>query len=184
MRVIIISDTHDNISLLDKLDTYITRLRIETLFHLGDYVSPFTLRKLLSILEKSNVDFLGIFGNNDGDKVLMLKTLGNSGKLFEPPAEADIDYLKVLVLHGFGPKDLTDRFVNSLALSRYYDLIIYGHTHTPRIDRIDGTVVLNPGAFSGYLTESPTLAFLDTDERSLAIIDLHLSTVTKELIFK
>lgn len=160
---------------------YVSKLDIETLIHLGDYVSPFTLKNLLKVLEKSSIKFLGIFGNNDGDKVLMMKTVTNLGQLSEPPVEIEIDRMKALILHGFGPKELTDRFVNSLALSGHYELIMYGHTHTPRAEIINNALVINPGAFSGYLAESPTLALLNTEERDLAIIDIQLNTIIKKL---
>ncbi|MEM4556432.1 MAG: metallophosphoesterase [Sulfolobales archaeon] len=180
LKVMIVSDTHDNLLIIDRLTSYASKLDVGLLLHLGDYVSPFTLRKILN----TNIRFLGIFGNNDGDKVLMLKVLGTSGELYEPPVEVNIDSLKVLMIHGYGSKELTERFVNSLALSNYYDLIMYGHTHSPKVEKVGRTVILNPGALSGYLTELPTLALLNTDEFRLSIIDALSNSVVREFNFK
>ncbi len=180
MRIVIISDTHDNLSAVDKLSTYLSKLDAELMVHLGDYVSPFTLRKLLT----TNVRFLGIFGNNDGDKVLMLKVLGASGEIHEPPTEVNIDGLRVLMMHGYGSRELTERFAHSLALSQHYDLIMFGHTHTPKIERVGNSVLLNPGALSGYLTEAPTLAFINTEEFELSLINANSGTVLMRSSFK
>lgn len=180
MRIMVISDTHDNLSIIDRLTSYASKLDVGLLLHLGDYVSPFTLRKILS----TNIRFLGIFGNNDGDKVLMLKVLGSSGELYEPPVEVNVDSLRVLMMHGYGSKELTERFVGSLALSNYYDIVMYGHTHSSRVEKVGKTVILNPGALSGYLTELPTLALLNTDEFKLSIIDILSNSVIREFNFK
>lgn len=174
MRVVVVSDTHDNLLTIDKLGSYISKKQdIDLILHLGDYVSPFTLKKLLDL----NVKLIGIFGNNDGDKISMLKVLGSLGELHEPPLELSVDYLKALMIHGYRSKELTEKLVNSLALSNYYDLIMFGHTHIPKIGKVGNTVILNPGALSGYLTNTPTLAIINTEEFNLLVIDVQSNVV-------
>ncbi len=160
MHIIVISDTHDNLAMIDRSSSLIFKLDPEMIIHLGDYVSPFTLRKILDL----GIKFLGVFGNNDGDKLLLKFTLGGRGELHEPPYELSIDGLKFLLIHGFGSRELTNKLVNSIASGGEYDLLLYGHTHIPRLEKVGNTVILNPGTLSGYLSELPTLAYIDTRE--------------------
>ncbi len=67
MRIAVISDSHDNIW---KLDAAMTCLRgAQAVIHCGDICSPFMIRRLGEGL--AGVPLHIIWGNNDGDKLLM-----------------------------------------------------------------------------------------------------------------
>lgn len=176
MKLLIVSDTHDNLSMIDLLSSYLKKLAPDLLIHLGDYVSPFTLRRFTSF----NIRLLGVFGNNDGDKTLIIKGLNALGEIYDQPYEVDIDGIKMLLLHGFGSRNLTDKLVNYVALGGDYNLILYGHTHIPRLELVGNTLVLNPGTLAGYLSDRPTLAFIDTDKSLALILDLIGGNVLKD----
>jgi len=180
LKVVIVSDSHDNLLNVGKFAAYVTSIGVDLIIHLGDYVSPFTLKKFLSL----NVRLLGVFGNNDGDKLLLLKSLGDIGVIYDAPLETDIDGFKTLLLHGFGSRELTEKVVRYLANSSGYDLILYGHTHTYNVEKYGSTVVVNPGTLSGYLAEYPTIAVFDTKDLSISIIDIDSHKVIKNIILK
>jgi len=180
LKVVIVSDSHDNLLNVSKFIAYVANIGVDLIIHLGDYISPFTLKMFSSL----NARLLGVFGNNDGDKLLLLKSLGSVGEIYEAPLETSIDGFKTLLLHGFGSRELTEKIVRYLANSSGYDLILYGHTHTYNVEKYGNTVMVNPGALSGYLTEYPTIAIFDTKDLSISIVDIDSHKVIKNIVLK
>ncbi len=168
VKLLIISDTHDNLAAIDDL---IKCLRAggytyDSVVHLGDIISPFTLRKLINELD---APMIAIFGNNDGDKSLLKSILPG---IADPPVVMELGGRKTLLLHGFKSPEMTELFVNSLANSGAYDIILYGHTHVARIVRRGSTLAVNPGTVSGYVSGKRTFAILDTDKLDTKIVDM------------
>ncbi|WP_456341616.1 metallophosphoesterase [Thermovibrio sp.] len=158
MKVAVVSDTHDN---LPKVREFIERVNsegVELVIHCGDFVSPFTVKLLLSELK---CDFIGVFGNNDGEIAGLLKVSG--GVIEKPPVAKVIDGQRVAVMH-------EPLFVESLAKSGDFDFILYGHTHQVDKRVINGCQVVNPGELSGYLTGRSSFAILDTAQLTVEIV--------------
>ena len=173
MRVGIISDTHDNLNMLGKLMDRVKGTTFDGVIHLGDLVSPFTLKYLVSKVKSPIV----ILGNNDGDKILLSRTYPN---ILEQPTELKIDNLHVLLLHGFGSKDFTYKIVKALARGGDYDIIMYGHTHEAKIEVINKTLIFNPGTVSGYLSDRCTYGILDLSKYVVKVIDINTGEVIIE----
>jgi putative phosphoesterase len=97
MLVGVISDTHDNLPLVDKAVKKLIDEKVELVLHAGDYVSPF----VISHFKHFRSRFIGVFGNNDGDHEFLKRRFAEFGLeirgLF---AELEIDGLKVALLHG------------------------------------------------------------------------------------
>jgi putative phosphoesterase len=79
MLIGIISDTHDNMPQIKKAVDLLNESKVEHVIHAGDFTSPFTF----SILKDLKCGFTGIFGNNDGDKLLLQKM--SRGRIFNQP---------------------------------------------------------------------------------------------------
>lgn len=159
MKLGVISDTHDNLAAISTAVAVFNREDIELLIHAGDFVSPFTSKPF----QQLNAPFVGIFGNNDGDKLLLQRYYRENGvgELYEDPYEFELGSWKIMVTH-------KPALVKPLVASGLYDLVIYGHTHQAVIDaQTDRTWVINPGECCGYLTGRKTVALLDL-ERSAA----------------
>jgi len=169
-RYIVISDTHDSLDSLSKLRECYSKEYV--LMHLGDIVSPFTLKYLIS---NFNVGIV-LLGNNDGDK-LLLKQIYD---VKEQPYELVLNGIKLLLLHGFSSKDFTRKIVRALAMSNYFDIILFGHTHEAEIEYVGNTLILNPGALSGYLSERRTYGVIDFKEAKAMILDLDTCRVIYE----
>jgi hypothetical protein len=43
------------------------------------------------------------------------------------------------------------------------DIVVFGHTHEPKIERHEGRLIVNPGECGGWMTGRATVAILDTD---------------------
>lgn len=148
MQIGIISDTHDNMDQIKKAVEFFNQRKVEHVLHAGDYTSPFTFR----MLKELKCDFTGIFGNNDGDKLLLQKM--SEGRIFTQPHIFDLAGKKIIMIHEHLIKD-------ALADSGHYDIVIYGHTHTPEIKKSANTLIINPGEAGSWLYGKSTVAIAD-----------------------
>lgn len=73
LKVYVISDTHDRLDTLEKFLKIVGKsLEPGYLIHLGDVVSPFTLKSIVGALPE-RLSLKVVLGNNDADKVLLSK---------------------------------------------------------------------------------------------------------------
>ena len=161
MKIGVLSDTHDNVEEIRKAVNIFKSLNLELIIHLGDYVAPFTAAPFT----EAKIPFLGIFGNNDGEKFGLIKAFSSIGKLYSPPYETSIGKKSFLLLHD--PITL-----DSYIKSQNYDYILYGHLHKKENKKVGKTRIINPGEVCGILTGIPSVAFIDTERDSVEIIDL------------
>jgi len=160
MKIGILADTHDNISKTHKAVEIFNKNDIPITIHAGDMISPFTAR----IFSRLSGDFVAIFGNNDGDKNALEKTISTFGKIESPPMFFEIEELALCVIHD-------DSLIKPLMKKPAADIIIYGHLHEPKVVK-DKCLVVNPGECCGYLTGRSTIAILDTETLHVEILDL------------
>lgn len=164
-----ISDTHDRLDRLRRALEKAKELGVGVLIHLGDYTSPFTLREL----GRSGIRTVGILGNNDGDPLSLSSVARDSGvELRHWPAELELDGRRMLLVHGFGPRDVSVKFAEALAASGYWDCVLYGHTHQLDLRTIKGTLLLNPGEVFGDLTGRATFMTLRTEDLAVEVHEL------------
>ena len=159
MIVGIISDTHDNLDNLAKAVEIFHSRNVEHIIHAGDYTSPFTWR----ILKHFKGDFTGIFGNNDGEKVLLKKL--SKDRIHTQPYIFSLHERKIVVMH---EPDVVD----ALADSGHFDLVVFGHTHEPVIKMVNKTLVVNPGEVCGWLYKKPTVAIVNLVNMEAEIIEI------------
>jgi len=161
MIIGLISDTHDNVPNIKKAVRLFKDNSVERVIHAGDYCSPFTIEHF------EGLKLHGIFGNNDGDKFLLMKKFDLiGGTLHGEFFEFDADNLKIAVYHGTSP-GITD----SLEKSGKYDFVVSGHTHQPRLDTTGSTTAINPGSAHGFENDA-IVAFLNTETRRVDFKEL------------
>jgi len=159
MLIGIISDTHDNQDKTRKAIELFNSKGVEYVIHAGDYTSPFTLK----LFKELNCRYVGVFGNNDGDKLLLLKR--SEGNIHYQPYIFTLRNRKIVVLH-------EHHLIDALADSGHFDLIIYGHTHVPDVRKVKNTLVVNPGEAGKWLYGKSTVALADLDKMEAEIIEL------------
>ena len=93
MLIGIMSDTHDNVPLVKKAIEIFNEKRVGYVIHAGDYTSPFTLK----LFKELQCEYVGIFGNNDGDKLLLLERAG--GHIRNQPYIFALGDRKIVVMH-------------------------------------------------------------------------------------
>jgi putative phosphoesterase len=164
MIVGLLSDTHDNLLLIDEAIRKLNEMKVELVLHAGDYVSPF----VASHFKQLKAPLIGVFGNNDGDRTLLKKKFTELGADIRGRfAFVLVDGLRIALLHG----DETELMRSFLELESH-DVLVYGHTHEPKAYRRGRTLVINPGEACGYLSGKATIAILDTENLDVQTIQL------------
>jgi len=160
MKIGILSDSHDNLPrILQAVDLF-NHLGAEFVIHCGDFVAPFSLQPLQSL----NCDYVGVYGNNDGEKTGLQSA--SSGRIRVEPATIELGGRKISFFHHL--QNFFDLAVDSQA----FDLVCYGHTHKTHLEHRGKTLVVNPGECGGWLYGTSTIAMVDLDKLEAEIIKL------------
>jgi hypothetical protein len=136
----VISDTHDQIENICKAISYFNDMNVGLVIHCGDWVSPFTL----SFYRDLKAQLFGIFGNNDGDKLRLVKyaqKFNVNVKLKDQFMVLKKYKKNIAVYHGEYPE-----ITSALEKSGSYDVVLHGHTHKPKKTKLGDTISLNPGS--------------------------------------
>lgn len=166
MYVAVVSDSHDN---LDAINSFLEKIKgkTDTIIHAGDIVSPFALKAF------RGYKVYAVYGNNDGEKLLLKKVADELGiVLEEPPLFLTLHSRNIAVLHGASTPEKTERLVEALSKSGMFDVVVYGHTHKSDVRKIGTTLVVNPGTLAGYLAPTRTFALIDLDRMSVELIEV------------
>lgn len=164
MIVGIVSDTHDNLPKIRAALSALKESQIEALLHAGDINSAFAAREFASL----GCRFIATFGNNDGDRLMLYKTItGFGGEVLYPRAHLRLDDKHFALFHG---EDTN--LVESAVSSQLYDYVVVGHTHEVVQRRVGKALLLNPGECCGYLTGRATIMVLDTEKGEVSLLEL------------
>jgi hypothetical protein len=126
----IVSDTHRKLRTLEQALS--NEGEIDMLIHLGDF-------------EGDDEAIAGMCGCK------MLIVPGNNDFFTGYPKEIETEIAgrKVLITHGhYYMVSLDLRTIEDEARSRGMDIVMFGHTHKPVIQTIDGVTLINPGSLS------------------------------------
>ncbi len=140
--LVVISDTHGSGKGIEKMRSILQEN--DFIVHLGDGFSEG--RKLISDYPEKAY---ACTGNCD-----LFAPLPDEGEL-------EVEGVKILYCHGhkYGVKSTLIRLAQE-AKKRDCDLALYGHTHTARIDEIDGVMLVNPGSLRYPAGEGGSYAYL------------------------
>lgn len=158
----IISDTHDNLDAIDEAIGIFNSKKVSLVIHAGDYIAPFSAAKF----EKLDAPMVGVFGNNDGEKVGLRKKFLEIDVSLEDLLQLTHDDKKIAVYHG-----TIKPVVDALVKSREYDVVVSGHSHEASVRFEGGILVINPGEACGYLSGKRTLCILDYEKMEAEIVE-------------
>jgi len=151
-KLLILSDTHGNLDAIDKLKCIMKGA--DYIIHLGDYYR--------------DMDY---YEEEFGDKIYRVKgNCDGGGK----EIELRIEGLKVLALHGdrYGVKySLTN--LKLFAKEQKADVVLFGHTHYPTIEKEDGIIFINPGNMTKYSNPSYCFAIINGDRITAKTVYLY-----------
>lgn len=158
----IITDSHDDMAQIRKAVDLFNSRKVERVIHAGDLISPFTFE----VLGTLSCQITGVFGNNDGDRVLLREK--SNGTIHAQPLMIEEGGRRIAIVHEPAP-------VEALAKSGLFDIVIYGHTHIPDLRTVGNALVLNPGKAARLHKGKSTVAILDTSVMQAEIIELSAS---------
>lgn len=160
MLIGIVSDTHDNLDLVEAaVDTFRER-GVDAVVHCGDVIAPFS-----AVAFDDDFAFYAVRGNNDGEWALR-STVEAFGTYLGEMGELDFDGRAVAVYHG-----TSEPVVDALVECGRYDFVFHGHTHERAHEDAGETVRINPGGipFDGA-PEPFHVAVLDTDDGAVEFV--------------
>jgi len=147
MRIGVISDTHNF------LDPQIPKLfaGVDWILHAGDIGSPRIILQLQAIAAVT-----AVLGNTD-----------DSGLHYPLTQVVELAGRKFLVHHIVNPRNLDEQLAARIAAERPA-AVIFGHTHKPFCETVDGTLFFNPGyAGQSRFGMQRSLAILHCEEKGI-----------------
>jgi hypothetical protein len=144
MKIVIISDIHDNLVNLDKCLEWCGKNKISKLLCLGDVTNAETLGRLAEsfngpiYLVRGNME---IYEESEAKKYNNINYLGRYGL-------AQFEEIKAGLCHE--PKFVKE--VMALDPMLYY--VFYGHTHKPWLEKDKGVTIINPGTLGGVFQKA------------------------------
>lgn len=159
MKVLIISDSHGNLSNLGHVLGFATSYKIDAIVHAGDWDNLESVEKVLD----SEIPLYSVLGNADIDPAIGIKLAKKSKKFAKDFLYFEIDGKKIGVVHR--PQDVKNFFDGKTA-----DIIFCGHLHSSNDSLVSGLRVVRPGAiklginFAVYNTENGSLEFVKDEQ--------------------
>ena len=160
MKICILSDSHDHISLLDAAVAEARAVGAEVVLHCGDVVAPSTLE----CLEKHGLTVHVIHGNNTGD----LYTLGRLAtrprsliRYHGMDAGIELHGRRIFLVH-------YPHYARAMAATGDWDLVCCGHSHNTEIVQLPNlkggtTPLVNPGTVGGVGRAPATYVMADLE---------------------
>ena len=165
MKIAVISDIHENFhNLLHALE--IMRMRqVEQILCLGDLIHP----GIAKVMVDCGIPTFSIWGNNDGDKVLIVKMSLSEGSSLEMSdktyALLEFDGRNIFITH-------YPELVEPVARSGLYDAVFYGHDHLKYSGRAGECLVINPGELAAQKTKMATFVIYDTSTNQVEFVEI------------
>lgn len=142
MIIVALSDTHGNVNAIKKIMPVLKNADLTV--HLGDHFYDVDFLK-----GTLKTDPVTVYGNCDGGGDDLVLNLENT---------------VVLLTHGdkYGVKSsLTRLYLRAKELGA--KLVLYGHTHQPKIENFDGITFVNGGCMTAFC-ETPTYAKIEIND--------------------
>jgi len=174
MLIGLISDTHGSFCNWEKALGIFNEYGCEKIIHLGDYLyhgprNPipecYDPLKLAESLKKTAEKMIFVKGNCDAD--IDLDLIGINPPKFLTEKFGNYGFL---LTHGDNP-DVQS--AAEIAKNENLDVVVHGHTHVFRIERVGNIFVVNPGSVSLPKNNNPkTVCILEVSENlNFKIID-------------
>ena len=157
----ILSDTHDNLTRVREAVRLFNDAGCDLVIHAGDFVAPFTVDELRNL----RAPVKAVYGNCDGEKAGLAKAFRGVGEIQEAPFAFLHGGVRFVVSHLDAP---VGRYVQA----KTCDVVIFGHTHKPLVERRDGVLLINPGEAGGWLGGKSTVVLLDPAALTADLITL------------
>ena len=152
MIVGVVSDTHNNIKNIKKIIDLFNETQVELVIHTGDISKAETLK----IFSELNAPLVGVYGNNDRiEEGLEEVCVEYNFNFQEPPLAFKLEGKKIVVFH---EPDLIKEYIME---HEDTDLVLHGHTHRYKEEKIEKTLYFNPGESAGSIEGKSALGIVN-----------------------
>lgn len=148
MKILVISDSHGNISNLNHVLGFAKKINASAIIHCGDWNNL----RAVDVVVDSGIPLYAVLGNADIDPEL-------SNKFDENFLKIEIDGRKIGIIHNI--KHLTFDI-------QKLDVLFYGHTHKQQESTLGGAKVVNPGALENDIS----FAVYDTMTNKIELVKI------------
>lgn len=160
MKLGVMSDSHDNIPNVELAVELFNKHGVDLVVHAGDFIAPFAIDPLADL----DCRVVGVFGNNDGERIVLARKFEPIGEVHPNLASATLGEKNIAVMH-------YPELAIPIAKSGDYDIVVYGHTHKIDIQK-EKSLLLNPGETGGWTTGKATVAIVEIDSLEATIYEL------------
>lgn len=153
MLIGVTGDTHNNLKNINKICAIFNEKNTDLVFHTGDISLP----KSLSAFKQLNCPLTVVLGNNDIEERYGLEETAKSFdcKIYDEPFSVELNSIKISVFHH---PDLIQ-----VKTFQDNDLILHGHTHRYRLEKIHNCTVFNPGECAGFMRDKNQIGIIDLE---------------------
>ena len=153
----VVGDTHNRLSNVEKIIDIFNDKNVDKVIHTGDI----TQAKTLSRFSRLNCPLIGVYGNNDLEEKGLRDTARQKGFNFKnPPFLLKISNKKIAIFHE--PKDFEDFLKKESSIQ----LIIHGHTHRYRNEKMGDVKIINPGECAGIFKGKNAVGLINLEDLS------------------
>lgn len=158
MKFAIVSDTHDNLKNFGKAIDFCNKEKIAVILHCGDICSRETIEEMKKMFG-GEIKF--VRGNCDYN-------------LDEIPEKLEIELSGIKIFFNHYPNiakkaaESGNPSTRSARSRQEYDFVFYGHTHIPKLERVEKCLLANPGELAGQINK-PSFAVCDTETGKLEL---------------
>jgi len=161
MKILVVSDSHNNLPNFKKAVGWAMEKGLEALIHCGDVCSTDTWGKALKDFPGKCFLSLGNGDKGHGWEKRIAEDALPQEKVFLGTGNCWLGRKKIAFCH-------FPREARELAESGKYNIVFYGHTHRPWTKGIGQCELVNPGNLSGIIYK-PTFAVYDTNTNALSL---------------
>ena len=154
MIIGVTGDTHNNLKNIKTICSIFNENKANLVLHTGDISLP----KSLLAFNELDCPLIVVLGNNDIEERKGLEKVSKkfNCQIFCEPHFIQIEDKRFCLLHH---PDLID---NEMISNN--DLILHGHTHRYKLQKIDKCIIYNPGECAGFMKGKNQIGLIDTKE--------------------
>ena len=157
----VVGDTHNQLSNIEKIIDIFNKKNVSKVIHTGDI----TQAKTLDRFSRLSCPLIGVYGNNDLEEKGLKDTAKQNGFNFRhPPFLIKVSNKKIAIFHE--PDDIESFLKKEPSL----DLIIHGHTHRYRNEKIGDVKIINPGECAGFVKGKNAVGLLNLKNLKFEIV--------------
>lgn len=159
MRIVIISDIHDNVTCLEKSLEWCEKNKIDIIICCGDITNEDTIKYLSENFKNKIYLIRGNADIYDEDCLLAYENINYLGRY----GYVDIENIKIGICH--------EPYFFNKVLEKNVHIVFFGHTHKPWIEEKQDVKFINPGTLGGVFLKG-TFTFWDTKNQKLELISI------------